>query len=308
MSVSQGFAPAVARVTYRRYVILALLASMTFLNYLDRAVLSMAAPLLKQIFGLSPVQVGYCCRPSSGATASACCRRACCSTASAPGASPRPASPSGPSRPMLTGLSVGYVSLFVTRLLLGAGEAPTFPVGARVVREWAPLRERGLATAVLTGGITAGTALGSLGIAWLIEEVSWRGAFLISGALGFVWVAAWLLLFRSPERASWLPPQERAMILATRGNETATELDSVTLRQLLRSRTLWGITLTQGLRQLYPVPVPDLAAELPGAKPRGQDHHVRLRCRSLQYWRHGADPADRRGRGPDADAVGDRVG
>ncbi len=239
MSVSQGFAPAVARVTYRRYVILALLASMTFLNYLDRAVLSMAAPLLKQIFALSPVQVGYllsafvwgygiCMLPAgllldrfgTRRVAAACLALWSFAT-------------------MLTGLSVGYVSLFVTRLLLGAGEAPTFPVGARVVREWAPLRERGLATAVLTGGITAGTALGSLGIAWLIEEVSWRGAFLISGALGFVWVAAWLLLFRSPERASWLPPQERAMILATRGNETATELDSVTLRQLLRSRTLW---------------------------------------------------------------------
>ena len=232
--------------TYRRFVILALLATMTLLNYLDRTVLSIAMPVLRNVFHLSPIAVGYllssfvwsyglCMLPAGMLVDRFGTRRMaawCLSLWSA--------------ATMLAGLTTGYTFLFATRLLLGAGEAPTFPVGARVVREWAPVRERGFATAVLTAGITGGTAVGSLTIAWLIGLVGWRGAFVISGGLGFVWVAAWLLLFRSPERAGWLPAAERHMILETRSQDTVGGGAKLGLGQLLRSRSMWGITLTQG--------------------------------------------------------------
>ncbi len=235
------------RQTHRRYVIFALLAAMTLLNYLDRTVLSVAMPVLRQVFDLSPVAVGYllssfiwtyglCMLPAGmlldriGTRRMAAGCLALWSFAT-----------------MLTGLTTGYAALFATRLLLGAGEAPTFPVGARAVREWAPVGERGIATALLTSGITIGTAIGSLTIAWLIGLVGWRASFVISGALGFVWLAAWLLLFRSPEQAAWLPEPERQVILATRSPDTlATEGHRLSLGQLLQSRTMWGITLTQG--------------------------------------------------------------
>lgn len=232
--------------THRRAIVLVLLATMTLLNYLDRTVLSVAMPVLRDAFDLQPVAIGYllssfiwtyglCMIPAGilldriGSRRMAAGCLALWSTAT-----------------LLSGLVGGYATLFATRLLLGAGEAPTFPVGARVVREWAPVRERGFATAVLTTGITGGTAVGSLLIAWLIGLVGWRGAFIVSGALGFVWVAVWLALFRAPEDARWLPPRERAMILATRSPALAAGQPRMGLSELFASRTLWGITLTQG--------------------------------------------------------------
>jgi ACS family glucarate transporter-like MFS transporter len=234
------------RVTHRRYIIFGLLALMTLLNYLDRTVLSVAMPVLKEAFGLTPVQTGYLLSsfiwtyaifmlPSGvlvdrlGTRRMAAGCLALWSSATA-----------------LTGLANGYFALFAARLLLGVGEAPTFPVGARVVREWAPVRERGFAMSLLTSGITIGTAVGSLAIAWLVEVVGWRAAFVISGALGFIWLAAWLLVFRQPERASWLPAAERRMILASRGPEPDVASAVLGLRQLLGFRTIWGLFLTQG--------------------------------------------------------------
>ena len=234
--------------THRRVIVLLLLASMTLLNYLDRTVLSVAMPVLRDVFALSPIAVGYllssfiwtyglCMIPAGllldriGSRRMAAGCLAVWSVAT-----------------LLSGLVSGYASLFATRLLLGAGEAPTFPVGARVVREWVPVRERGFATAILTAGITGGTAMGSLLIAWLIGVVGWRGAFVVSGGLGFVWVAVWLLLFRTPEHARWLPAAEREMILATRSppSQTRQPTPGARLGTLLASRSLWGITLTQG--------------------------------------------------------------
>lgn len=247
-----GIADIAARPTRWRYLIFALLATMVLLNYLDRTVLSVAMPILREEFQLSPIAVGYllssfiwtyglCMIPAGllldriGTRRMAAGCLALWSFAT-----------------MLTGVATGYAALFGTRLLLGAGEAPTFPVGASAVREWAPVRERGFATALLTTGITLGTAVGSLLIGWLLGIVGWRWAFVVSGGLGFIWVAIWLALYRTPEEAGWLPEAERRLILETRSQDAPARRDAdagaarITLGELLRSRTMWGITLTQG--------------------------------------------------------------
>src|ERR1700759_4986598 len=117
---------------------------------------------------------------------------------------------------MATGASVGVVTMLLTRLGLGAGEAPFSPVVYRSVRAWAPYTERGTATAVIGAGGSLGPALGAPLVAWLIQVLSWRWSFVITGAIGFIWVAIWIAMVSTPEKTKWLPDAERQRVLAER--------------------------------------------------------------------------------------------
>jgi ACS family glucarate transporter-like MFS transporter len=132
---------------------------------------------------------------------------------------------------------------------MGVGEATTFPAGGRVVRQWIPAGERGMTNAVFLAGTQAGPAVGALLVAWIASQIGWRGSFVVVGAVGFVWLLAWLIWFDSPERARWLGNEERAKILRERDAEThALEMRTGTSRviDLLRTRTMWGLALAEG--------------------------------------------------------------
>ncbi len=148
---------------------------------------------------------------------------------------------------MLSGAATGFVTLLLTRLGLGAGEAPTFPVSYRSVRDWAPATERGLAVGCIQAGTLLGPALSAPAVAWLIAATSWRWSFVVTGAIGLVWVAVWLVFVSTPERTSWIPEPERRRILAERhaGEPPATH-DGVGYRGLLRSPSMWGLAISQG--------------------------------------------------------------
>ena len=235
-----------ARTTNRRYVIYLLLFCMTLINYFDRTVLAVAMPVLISTFALTPVAVGYLlsafiwsyapCQLPAGLvldrwgtrrTASRCISFWSAATA-------------------LAGVSWSFGFLFLTRLLLGLGESPTFPLAARAIREWAPVRERALAFSISGSGPAFGTAISAVTVAWLVSAVGWRLSFVISGALGFAWVALWLALFRDPEQARWLPEPERRMILAERAPGGTIATHGMPLKELLSYQTMWGLFLVQG--------------------------------------------------------------
>src|SRR6202040_1269465 len=115
---------------------------------------------------------------------------------------------------MLTGVAATFGSMLATRLALGAGEAASFPTSGKVIRQWFPAKERGLATAIFNAGSFAGPAFSAPLVAWLLLKEGWRVSFMITGSLGFVWVILWLKFFRPPSDCSWLPEEERKYILA----------------------------------------------------------------------------------------------
>ncbi|GHH72483.1 MFS transporter [Streptomyces sulfonofaciens] len=151
---------------------------------------------------------------------------------------------------LFTGLAVGMGTLIVARLLLGAGESSTFPAGNLAVREWAPAKERGIFTGTLNAGTVVGPAVGAVVAAYLVVELGWRGSFLVEGGAGLLVGVIWYLAYNSPERTRWLRPGERAMILAEReGAATAEEKPptaAMSIGGLLRTRTVWGLMITQG--------------------------------------------------------------
>ena len=147
----------------------------------------------------------------------------------------------------LGGLATSLAFLLCTRLGLGVFESAANPCAHRAIREWTPRRERGLATAIWYSGTTAGPALGSPLVAWLITHHGWRSAFIVTGAIGLVWVAIWLPVYRAPDRARWLSTSEREMILRERDVSLEAQGDSVGYRGLLTTNsTMWGLAITQG--------------------------------------------------------------
>ena len=216
--------------------------------YMDRIVLSVAAPRLVTEFSLSPVQLGYLLSsfgwlylltliPWGMAFDRFETRRV-----SAIGVALFALAT------VASGLTWSFLSLLMSRLVMGVGEASSFPTCGKVIREWIPPGERGLAFTMQGAGPYVGPALGAILAAAIIEAAGWRTAFLVIGFLGLIWLAFWMALYSSPGRSRLLNEEERAVILAATGagtDQSANLMARSGLGGLLRSRTMWGLMLTQ---------------------------------------------------------------
>jgi MFS family permease len=233
--------------THRRYWIYFLLFLFNVICYLDRINMSVAGRSVAQEFALSPVALGYLFSSFLWAYVLMMLP------------SGRLVDTLGPHRmaaigaafwsiaQMLSGAATGFATLLLTRLGLGAGEAPTFPVSYRSVRDWAPYTERGLAVGCIRAGTLLGPALSAPAVAWLISATSWRWSFVVTGAIGLIWVGLWLALVSTPEQTSWLPEPERRRILAERHAGQPIEAHGgIGYRGLLRSPSMWGLAISQG--------------------------------------------------------------
>lgn len=132
------------------------------------------------------------------------------------------------------------------RFLLGATEPANFPAGVKAVTEWFPVRERALAVGIFNAGTAIGAALAAPIVSLIALNLGWRYAFVITGALGFIWIAAWALFYRLPQTHPRLSDSERELILS---NETTEEMskETVPISRLLRMRETWGCVLARAL-------------------------------------------------------------
>ena len=233
----------------RRYWIFVFMFLLATINYVDRVALSVSSTPIAAEFGISKVELGYLfssflwlyvvCLVPMGMIVDKLGAR----TVNAAGIGLRSIATA------LTGLATGFGMLIATRVVMGVGESTTYPAAGRVIREWIPLKERALFTAIFNGGAYFGPALGGLVLAGLVGAIGWRMTFLICAAIGFVWLFAWMIWFRKPEEVSWLSDEERAFILRERdGSAGATPADghSIGLRGLLSSPSMLGLMVTQG--------------------------------------------------------------
>jgi MFS family permease len=147
---------------------------------------------------------------------------------------------------MLTGAAAGFGTMIAAMLLLGVGEAASLPTAGKVVRQWFPAQERGLATAIFNAGTFAGPALSAPIVAWIVLRIGWRLSFVVCGAIGLVWVFLWMTFFRSPEECSWVPRRERDYVLAEIDSSESSAPTTNNVPRLLKRRTMWGLLLTQG--------------------------------------------------------------
>jgi ACS family hexuronate transporter-like MFS transporter len=99
---------------------------------------------------------------------------------------------------MGTALGSSLTSFAISRVALGFGESAIFPASIKAVAEWFPKKERALATGIFNAGTSFGAMLTPVVVPWINARWGWRGSFIGIGALGFVWLAFWLLIYRKP--------------------------------------------------------------------------------------------------------------
>jgi ACS family hexuronate transporter-like MFS transporter len=125
-------------------------------------------------------------------------------------------------------LVTGPGSLALCRFMLGVGEAGNWPAGVKVVAEWFTAKERALASGIFNSGSAIGAIVAPPLVVLVVLKFGWRAAFAVVGAFGFIWVAAWSLIYYTPRQAA---PAERRK--------------RIPLWHLLRIRFVWSLILAK---------------------------------------------------------------
>jgi len=148
---------------------------------------------------------------------------------------------------MAHGLAHSWLGFAGLRGLLGLAEGSANPAGMKATSEWFPAKERGLAGGVFNIGASVGSMLAPPLVAWAILNYNWQAAFVITGALGLVWVGLWLTFYESPAKHRRLSDEERAYIAA--GQEAHLKADGTrpSIGRILSQRNFWGIALPRFL-------------------------------------------------------------
>ena len=241
-AVSPASQRATPRVRRMQITALTLLVTSGAVNYVDRATLAIGNPLIRADLHLSIADMGLLLSAFLWAYAFA--------QLPAGGLVDR----FGPRRLLgagillwslaqgLTGLCANFGQFVFGRAILGLGEAPQFPTGARVVRDWFNVRSRGLATGVFNCSSTLGTAIAAPLLTVIMLAVGWRWMFGIMGLAGVIVAISWVLLYRDPSAMTLTHEEET---YRTAGDETG-EAARVTFsewRRLFGCATTWGMII-----------------------------------------------------------------
>lgn len=237
-----------ARRTRARLTVLALISVGTMLNYLDRAVLGVAAPSMTQELGLDAVVMGIVFSAFSWTYAAA----------QIPGGAfldrvgARLAYFWSVSIwslfTLLQGFAAGLASLLTFRLGLGVAEAPCFPSNSRILSTWFPQQERARATGVYSIGQYFGLAFLSPVLFFVVQTMGWRALFIIAGLAGIVFAGIWLRLYREPHESKSVNQAELDYIEAGGGlgyKGPATPFAWRNIGKLLRHRQILGASIGQ---------------------------------------------------------------
>ncbi|HEV7763650.1 MAG TPA: MFS transporter [Thermoanaerobaculia bacterium] len=195
-----------------RWIVCTLLLFATTINYIDRQVLGILAPTLQKEIGWTEIQYGYIVTSFQLAYAIGLLLVG---------------------RVLdVIGTKLGFAFAIVfwsiaamahalvrtpfgfglARFGLGLGEAGNFPAAIKTVAEWFPKKERAFATGIFNGGSNLGAIVAPAIVPIIALTWSWQAAFLITGAIGFIWLFFWLWLYEPPEKHKRVTPGELAYI------------------------------------------------------------------------------------------------
>ncbi|MFT4032478.1 MAG: MFS transporter [Siphonobacter sp.] len=135
--------------------------------------------------------------------------------------------------------TAGFITV---RVLLGLGEAGNFPTAIKSVAEWFPKRERALATGIFNSGANIGAVVAPILVPFILGAYGWEAAFLITGAIGFIWLIFWLIYYEVPSKKKNMDPAEYAHI------NSDSDL-AATTAEMGGGKVTWGRLL--GIRQTW---------------------------------------------------------
>lgn len=230
-----GVGDPTVRIGNYRWMICALLFFASTVNYIDRQVLGILKPTLQQEFGWTEIDYGWIVfafqtayaigmlfvgrlMDRFGTKKGFAASITLWSVAAMMHAWAVPIGGAGVAVLAMFGVVSGstafasVVGFMLVRFLLGLGEAGNFPASIKTVAEWFPKKERALATGIFNSGTNVGALATPLVVPWIAITYGWYEAFIITGVIGFIWLAFWLVMYRKPEEHPRLSKAELAYI------------------------------------------------------------------------------------------------
>lgn len=228
-----------ARIGRARWIVVALLFTATVINYVDRQMIGLLKPTLQQQFGWQETtyadivfyfQLAYAAGylvfgnliDRIGARLGYAVAFIVWTAAH-----------------MLHAAASSVASFAAVRFMLGIGESGSFPAALKSVTEWFPKKERAFAIGLFNAGSNIGAITTPFIVAFLAPRFGWRGAFVITGIFGLLWLVAWLALYRSPRQSKRVSAGELAYIESDPPDPQA----KVPWLRLLRYRQTWVFAL-----------------------------------------------------------------
>ena len=221
-----------------RWMVLALVFMASAINYADRQIIALLKPLIEQDLGWDDVTYGHLVTIFQFATA--------CSLIAAGWFVDRVGIRRGYQvgvgawslAAMAHGLAHTFGQFGFVRAALGIAETINSPAAVKTVATWFPAKQRSLAMGIANAAPNIGAIIVPLGVPLLVVAVGWRAAFVITGALGFVWLAVWLVLGKRADA----PPQPVQAV--------ADDAPPTPWLTLLKERRTWAIAGAKALSDL----------------------------------------------------------
>lgn len=229
------------KVGNHRWTICALLFFATTINYIDRQVLGILAPVLQNEIGWNEIEYGYIVTAFSAAYAlgMVLVGRLMDKFGTKIGYSVAMAVWSIAA--MAHSFATSVVGFAIARFSLGLGESGNFPAAIKTVAEWFPKKERALATGIFNSGSNVGAVVAPLVVPWLTLTYGWQSAFIVTGAIGFIWIVFWVLLYEKPEQHKRLKAEELAHIQS----DPPDTQEKIPWVKLMKHKQVWAFAIAK---------------------------------------------------------------
>ncbi|MBP5277337.1 MAG: MFS transporter, partial [Prevotella sp.] len=226
-----------------RWVVVALLFFATTINYIDRQVIGLLKPYIQEDLQWSETDYGYIVTAFQIAYAIGmlACGRLLDKVGSKLGYSIA-----------IIVWSIGatlhaavrsVAGFGFARAVLGLGEAGNFPAAVKTIAEWFPKKDRAYATGLFNSGSTIGAIIAPIIVVGITLQWGWRWAFIITGLLGFVWVVAWWIIYKSPHENKKVNAAELAYI--EQDEEEEEVKGTVTWKELFKFKQTYAIVFSR---------------------------------------------------------------
>ncbi len=222
-----------------RWVILALVFLATTVNYIDRQVIGILAPTLQREIGWNDMEYGAIVAAFTAAYAIGLLLTGRLVDVIGTKLGYALALAGWSLAAMGHALARSAFGFGAARFGLGLFEAANFPAAIKTVAEWFPRKERALATGIFNAGSNVGAVVAPLVVPWITLTYGWQEAFVITGAIGLLWLILWFWFYETPEKHRRLSAREFAYIRSDPPDPAA----QIPWARLLRYRETWAFAL-----------------------------------------------------------------
>ncbi|NMB81301.1 MAG: MFS transporter [Ignavibacteria bacterium] len=222
-----------------RWTIVALLFFATTINYIDRQVIGILAPVLQKEIGWNDIEYGYIVTAFTAAYAIGLVLMGKFIDAIGTKIGYAFALTAWSFAAIAHSFAKTVFGFGAARFALGLFEAGNFPAAIKTVAEWFPKKERALATGIFNAGSNVGAIVAPLVVPWITLTWGWYEAFVITGSIGLIWLVFWFWLYEKPNLHKRLKKEELHYI---QQDPPDTQV-KIPWRQLLKYKETWAFAL-----------------------------------------------------------------